>query len=232
MAQIKRNVIVVQALNDVAVQAGGEGHQLHAGQHLRALQGHAAGHNQADVAAAQDDHPAAGHIAHEVDELLGRAGGVDAGAAGAGGAQRAAGPLAAAHGQDDGACLEHLQAMLGADAGDPAVFLNRENRRVALDIDAQFTGAVDVPLGVFRAGQFLLEAVQAEAVMDALAQDAAGVVFALQDEQVIDAVLPGGDGGGQTRRARADHQHIHPLNAVCLLGHVSSPPSSRPEWCR
>ena len=37
VAQIQRNVIVVQALYNVAVQAGGIRHQLHTGQHLRTL---------------------------------------------------------------------------------------------------------------------------------------------------------------------------------------------------
>ena len=96
----------------------------------------------------------------------------------------------------------------------------------------QLAGTVNVPLRIFGAGQLLLEAVQTEAVMDTLAQNAAGGVLTLQHQQIVDAVLPGRDSRRQTCGAAADHQHIHPLHAVSLLRHVTSPPSARPEWCR
>ena len=209
MAQIQGDVIVLQALHDVAVQAGGIGHQLYAGQHLGALQGHAARHDQADIAAAQDDHAAAGHIALEVDKLLRGAGAVDAGAAGAGNGQRAAGTLAAAHGQHNSLGLEHLQAPLAGDGGDGLIGIHAQHGYARAHVDAHFSGLVDITLGVFGAGQLFLKAMQAEAVVDALAQDAAGIVLAFQHDQAVHARLLGGDGGGQTRRARADDQDIH-----------------------
>lgn len=43
--------------------------------------------------------------------------------------------------------------------------------------------------------------VEAEAVVDALTEDAAGAVLTLQHHHVVDALLPEPDGGGQARRA-------------------------------
>ena len=101
-----------------------------------------------------------------------------------------------------------------------------EDGRVGLDVNAHLAGAVDVALRVLGAGQLLLEAVQAEAVVDALAQDAAGVVLALEHKQVVNAVFLRRNGSREARRARADDENIH-----ALAVHLSSPPSSRREWC-
>lgn len=84
MGQIQGNVEVLQALHDVAGQAAGIRHDLHAGQYFGTFQRHAAGHDQADVAAAEDEHPLAYQIALHVDIALGSTGGVDAGGAGTG----------------------------------------------------------------------------------------------------------------------------------------------------
>ena len=228
MAQVERDVVVVQALHDVAVEAGGERHQLDAGEHLRALQRHAARHDEADVAGAEDHHALAGHVALQVDELLRGTGGVDAGAAGARGAQRAARTLAAAHREDDRLGGDDLHAVRARNAGHGVrLAVHGEDGRVGLDLDAHLAGAVDVALRVLGAGQLLLEAVQAEAVVDALAQNAARVVLALENEQVVDAILLRRNGSREARRASADDENVH-----TLVIHLSSPPSSRREWCR
>jgi len=66
VGEVQGNIKVVQALHDVAGQATGVGHHFYAGQHLCTLKGHAAGHDQADVAAAEDQHPLAHQIAFHV----------------------------------------------------------------------------------------------------------------------------------------------------------------------
>ena len=83
VAQLQGDAVVIQALDDVPLQAAGIGHQLRHALDLGALQGHAAGHNQADVAAAQNDHLSARQIAFQVDKALGGAGGEDSRGAGA-----------------------------------------------------------------------------------------------------------------------------------------------------
>ena len=60
----------------------------------------------------------------QTDELLRRARGINARAASAGGAQRTAGPFAAAHSQHDRTRLKDLQAVLGADAGHAVIVLH------------------------------------------------------------------------------------------------------------
>ena len=103
------------------------------------------------------------------------------------------------------------------------VGFNAQHGRVALDFDAQLARLVDIALRVFGAGELFLEAVQAKAVMDALAQDAAGVVLAFEHEEAVHAVFPGRDGGRQTRGARTDHQHVDRfVKGACFHGHYSS----------
>ena len=179
VAQIEGNVEVVEALDDVPGQTAGVGHQLHAGQDLGPLQGHAAGHDQADVAGAQDDHPPTHHIALHVQKALGGAGGEDAGAAGAGDGDGAPGALPAAHSQDDGPGLDGLVAVPGADGVQDPVLVQIQHHGIGADLNVGVLHHVDEAARVLGAGELLLEAVQAEAVVDALVQDAARLVVAL-----------------------------------------------------
>ena len=228
MGKIQRDVVVIEALHDVAVEAGAKRHELHTRQHLRALQGHAARHDQADVTRTEDDAALARHVAQQVNKLLRGAGGVDAGAAGARGGQRAARTLAAAHRQNDRLRLDDLHPLRGRDAGHKVVFaVHVKDGGVGLDLDAHLGSLIDIALGVLGAGQLLLEAVEAKAVMDALAQDAARVMLTLDNEQIVDAVFLRRDGGSQTRRARADDEDVYKLLFHCL----SPPSSSRPGCC-
>ena len=50
VAESERNAEVIETLHDVALEAAGIGHQLRDELHLRALQGHAARHDQTDIA--------------------------------------------------------------------------------------------------------------------------------------------------------------------------------------
>ena len=75
VTQVERNAEIVEALDDVPLEAAGIGHQLRDGEDLCALERHAAGHDEADVAAAEDDDAAADHAALDVDKALRRPGG-------------------------------------------------------------------------------------------------------------------------------------------------------------
>ena len=233
VTQKQRNVIVVQALNNIAVQAAGIRHQFHAGQHLGTLQGHAAGHDQADVAAAQNDHPLAGHIAFQIDEFLSRTGGINTRAAGAGGRQCAPGTFPAAHSQNQCARFEKLNALFFTDSGDKTVFVNGKNGSAAANLDAQFLYLVNISLRILRAGQFFLEAVKAEPIVNTLAKNAAHVGFPLQHQKIVHARLFGGDRSGHARRARAHNEHVYLFHPIFqfLAQHVSCPPSWPVRWC-
>ena len=208
VAQEQGDAEVVQALDDVPLEAAGVGHQLHAGVDLGAQEGHAAGHDEADVAGAQDDHLFAGHDALQIGELLGGAGGEDAGAALAGGAQGAPGPLAAAHAEDHGLGLNLLEAVLPGHAGDHLVGGHVDDHGLGLIGDLIGQDLFDEPLGVLGAGQLLLEGVEAEAVVDALLEDAAQPLFTVQDQDVAGAGFIGADRRSQARRAAADDENI------------------------
>jgi len=198
----------VQALDDVAGQAAGKRHQLDAGQDLGADAGHAPGHDQADIAGAQDDDALARHQAFQIDQALCRAGGHDPGAVGARDGQGTARALPAAHSQNNRAGLDLHQSVRRADGSDQALRRYVEDHRVALERDAPLLDLADVAVGVFRAGQLLVEDMQPETVVDALLQDAAQTHVALQDQEAAAAAVPGGDRRGQAGRPAADDHQV------------------------
>ncbi len=198
----------MQALHDVARQAAGIGHDLDARQHLRALQRHAARHDQADVAASEDDDAAAAHVALKVQIALRRAGGKYARRAVAGNADRAARALAAAHCEHHGFRGQRLIAALRAYDVHGSIRSNIQHHRVGQHRNGGVFEHVDEAARVFGAAQLLLEAVQAEAVVNALVQNAAKLLIALDDEDVFQAVLGGAHGRGQTGGAAADDNQI------------------------
>ena len=98
MAQQQGNIKILQTLDDIAFEAAGKRHQLQNSFDFRPFETHPPRHNEADIAAAQNDSFFPGHIAFHIDEHLRRAGGIDAGGTGPGDPHRAAVPLSAAHG--------------------------------------------------------------------------------------------------------------------------------------
>ena len=70
VAQLQRDTKILQALDDVSLQTAGIGHQFCNHLHLCALQRHAAGHDQADVAGTEDDDFLTRHEAFHIDQTL------------------------------------------------------------------------------------------------------------------------------------------------------------------
>ena len=172
MADIHRDVEVPQALHLIADQSADEGHDLHHRKDLGALQGQPPGHDHADVAGAQDDHPFAGHLALDVDEALGRTGGIDAGGACSGDPQRAEGALAAPHAQNG--CLgADLQQTVPVQGGDPVLPIHPDGHGLGHEIHTCPLGVLEHFVGIRGPGEGFLEVMQAEAVVDALRQHAA-----------------------------------------------------------
>ena len=168
MAQLQGDAEIIQALDNVALQTAGVGHQLCHQQYFGALQRHAPGHDQADVPGAQDDHPAARHVAFHIDQALGGAGGEDAGRPETRDIQSASRALPAAHGKDDGAGLEGKDAVGGVDGGYGPIRRDVQYHGVELVGDLPLFYLRDKAGGVLRPGQFFLEGVEPEAVVDAL----------------------------------------------------------------
>ena len=205
VVELERDAVVDEALHDVAVQARGIRHELGDELHLGALPRHAARHDEPDVAAAEDDDLAPGEEALHVHEPLRAARGVDAGRARAGDRKRAARALAAAHREDDRAGAEAHEAALRVHADDLAVLRDGENHRVGPDFGAGLLGLLHEAARVFGPGELFAEVVQAEAVVDALAQDAARGGVALQDDDArVRPRLARRDRGGEAGGTAAD----------------------------
>ena len=70
MAQIKRNLIILEALYNVPVETGRIRHDFDTGKDFGALQRHSSGHNQPDIAGTKDDYTLSGHHPFKVDIFL------------------------------------------------------------------------------------------------------------------------------------------------------------------
>ena len=84
--------------------------------------------------------------------------------------------------------------------------------------DVPLHGLIDEALGIFRAGQLLLKGMEAEAVVDALVEDAAELRIALQNQDVLAARVVRGDRRGKARRAAADDEHVDLFHFVPSFG--------------
>ena len=224
VGQIQRDIIIVQALHDVARQTAGIRHHLNAGQHLRALQRHAAGHDKADIARAQNHHAAAHHVALNVQIPLGRARGEYASRARARDGNGAARAFAAAHAQHDGRGLQHNVAVLFIDGVDAFFRRDGQHHRVRLYLYVRLAHQLDEAARVLGARELFFKIMQAEAVVDALVEDAAQRVVALQEQDAARAALVRGLGRRQPGGACADDDDVVPV-----ILHDAGP---LPSWCR
>ena len=221
VAEIERDIVVIQTLHDVARQAGGVRHQLEHCLHMSAFQRHAACHDHADIAGAEDDDLLAGHPVVEVHVSLRGACGEHARRTLAGNAQCAAAALLAAHGKHHSLCLILAQAAAGG-GGDDTILRQAQHRGAGLVRDLTLVHFINERLCIFRAGQALAEAAQTETVMDALAQDAAQHRLALQNDHVADALLVQLHRCGKTCRAAADNHNVFLFHrSVLLLPHIA-----------
>ena len=215
--EVERDVVVVQALQHVAGQAGGVRQHLVDRLHVRAFQRQPPGHDHADVAGTQDDDLPGRHPVVEVDVSLRHARRVHAGRPLARDGQRAARALPAAHRERDGAGMVHHKSFAGHDR-DRTLRRDLRHRGVRQIRDAQLLHPLDEAARVLGPGEALPEAREAEAVVDALAQDAAQRLLPLHDEDVPDPGLVQPYGGREPRRAPADDQNVK-------LRHGAPPPS-------
>ncbi len=94
--------------------------------------------------------------------------------------------------------------MLLAHAGDDLVSGYVNNHCVELIGNFILLYLIDKALRILGAGELLLVDVKAEAVMDALVEYAARLVFALEDEDVADALSVSLGGGGKAGRSGSD----------------------------
>ena len=80
-----------------------------------------------------------------------------------------------------------------------------QHHRVGQDADGGAAKHFNEPPSVLRPGQLLLEVVQAEAVVDALVQNAAQLAVALQNQNIAQTCVIGRARRGKSGGAAADN---------------------------
>ncbi len=175
------------------------------------FEGQAAGHDQADVARAEDDRLTTDPEVLQVDQILGRAGGEDPGRPRPRDLEHLPRPLAAAHGQDDGPGLDKLVPRPRVDAKDP-VRRKVEDHGPGLDLDRLPDDVLGEAFSILGPADRLLIKEETEAVVDALVEDAAEGPLALDEKDLSRARPPGAEGRGQPGRPAADDGDIAGLD--------------------
>ena len=217
MRQIQRNIEILKALNDIAVQTAGIRHKLNTGVHFGSLESHASRHYQTYIARSEYYGTSADHIALDIHIPLSRSRGVNACGAVTGNGNRAAGTLAAAHRQH-----YRLRLFLGVAAG--AAY--RTHDKVACDRKHHAVGCnintVELRYEsrrVFGSGQLLLKAVKSESVVYALVENPAEAGIALDDKHVRCSAFARFYRGGEPGRTSAYYNnvsHILPPDSTTL----------------
>ncbi len=239
MGKKQGDVKVIQALDYISGQAARIGHDFDTGHHLGPLQGHAPGHNQADVPGSQNHDPAAHHVAFHVDIALGRPGRQDTRHPAAGRLNGPPGPFPATHGQDDCLAFQGPVALTRTHEGHPVaapMAVKGKNHGVAGHLDVTVHDLIDQSTGIFGPGQLFLEIVEAKAIVDALVEDTPQFQIPLHNQDPLQAGLPGRQGGTQTGRSSPDDDTFiavkhpgsppcFPLSGVCCRPHP-------PGWIR
>ena len=139
---------------------------------------------------------------------------------GTGDGNRAAGAFAAAHRQHNGPPPENLVALRFTDGVELAFGREVEHHRIEPHLHRSVGEHFDEPVRVFGPGEFLLEAVEPETIVDALVEDAAELLVALEDEDAAQPRLIGGAGGGEPRGAASDDNQI--IHGGALLSFLPS----------
>ena len=88
------------------------------------------------------------------------------------------------------------------------ILADGKHHRIEFVFDFAFKRLCDVPRGVFRAGQFFAEGMQAKAVVDALVQNAAQLHIAFEDQDAPAASVIRCDSRRQTGGAAADDDNV------------------------
>ena len=217
MAELERDAEVIEALYDIPLEAARVRHELSDDLDMRSFEREPAGHDEANVARAQDHDLASRKDAFDVHEMLRASCRIDAGRTGARDIEGTTWTLSAAHCKDHRACFDLDEAELGTHGRDDAVVADIDDRAFEQALDAALLCLIDIALRILGARELLIEGVEAEAVVDALVEDAAKPILALEDDDIFESRIIGRDGSSKAGRTAADD------NTGTL--HQRSPPS-------
>lgn len=185
--QHKRNIIVAQTLHYITVKTGRIGHKFDARVYVAALESHTASHDKTDVAAAQNYHFVTRLQAFHVHQTLSRTGGIDTRAARSGNVDGSSRTFAATACENNRLCLDCNHALFGVDERNHLVLAYVYNRSVYKALYISLFNLIDETLSVFGTGEFFLESVQSETVVNALIEYSAQSRLALQDHHIAHA---------------------------------------------
>ena len=189
VAQLQRNIVIVQTLLNISCKTAGVGHQFANCVYLGALQGHSSCHDQTDVTGTQDNDFFAGQIAHLVYVLLGSTCTENTCRTAACNIQSAFGTLSAAHSQHDSLSLDLENAVFLVGSGDHLVFCDIQNHGAQLVRNTKLAYLLFVSPCILGTGQLFAELVEAETIVDTLLEDAAKRFVSLQDQNVADTIF-------------------------------------------
>ncbi len=189
MGKLQRDSEIVQTLDNVALQTTRIRHQLRNDLHLRAFQRHPPCHDQSDVTGSQNDNLASRHIALDVHQALCGSRRENSRGPISRNIQGASRSLPASHRKDDGSRLNLKNSFLPVHRGHHAVLRNVHDHRAQPVLDSEFPDLVNESSRVLRTRQLLLKSPEAEAVVDALIQNAAEFCIPLQNQNVLYALF-------------------------------------------
>ena len=218
----KRNIKVIKALLDISGKTARIGHQLTDGANLRTLESHSSRHNKTDVARAEDNYLAAGHIALHIYEFLRRTCGVNACRTVTCDVERSLRALATAHSKDNCLGIENKDAVLLIHSRDRLVLIKVDDHSVEHKGNTELAHLLFVSVSVLGACELLAEAMETEAVVNALTENAAESRVTLEYEYITKSCLVCRDCRRHTCRAAADYYKIY-RSSLC---HSLIPPSS------
>ena len=206
--KIKRNIKIVEALNNISLQAAGIRHKLNARKHLCAFKCHTPCHNKADVAGAENNNSFTNHMAFDINISLSRTCGKNTCRASAGNGDCAPCALTAAHCKNNGFCRKHKIAFLRINAMNFLALRDFKHHSIGHNLNCGVAEHFNEFACIFGACELLFKIVQAKAVVNALIKYAAEFFVSFNDKYIFKPVFISGKRCGKACRTAADNYKI------------------------
>ena len=130
------------------------------------------------------------HDSFHIDEPLSSSRGIDSRRTKARNIQSSTWPFPASHGKDHRSCLDDRQPILLVHGRDFFVCSNLQYHSIQPIFDLFFLHQINIPLSIFRPGQFFMKNMESESIMNTLVQDASQFPVTLQDQNAFHPLLP------------------------------------------
>ena len=218
MAQLQRNIIIIQTLYDISLQSSGIRHQLCNNLNLCAFKCHSSRHDQSDVAGTKDHDLPPRHIAFDIDQSLCRTCRENTCRTIARNIKCTSGTLTASHCQNNCLCLNLEKTFLPVHCGDNLLWADIHNHCIQLVFNIQFFRLINKTSCIFRSGQFFLKCMESESVVDTLIQDSAKFFVSFQDQNTVHSAFLRRNCSRKSCRSSSNDNNI-------ISSHDAMPPS-------